>query len=126
MTRLLYGLAVNMAGIFVADKLQLLTYNGKFFTLLFAALVFGVVNVLIRPVVTVLSLPAIIMTLGLFIFVINALMLWLTSIVVNSFDLFGFWHTIAAAIVISLVNFGLHALLRDITGDHYRQARRRT
>lgn len=116
-TRLLYGWAVNMLGIFVAGLFGLVEFGG-FVSLIFAALAFGVINVLIRPVVTVLSLPAIVMTLGLFIFVINALMLWLTSIVVPGFDTLGFWHTVGAAVVIGAVNFILHTFLRDITKDH--------
>lgn len=115
--RLLYGWAANMLGIFLAGQLNLLSYNGKFLTLILAALAFGVINVLIKPVVTVLSLPAIILTLGLFIFVVNALMLWLTSIVVPSFDILGFWSTVGAAIVVSVTNFILHSLLRDISKE---------
>jgi putative membrane protein len=115
MSRLLYGWAVNIAALFVAGALHLVNYHGRFLTLVLAALAFGLINTLIKPVVTVLSLPAIIMTLGLFIFVVNALMLWLTSIVVPSFDVISFWHTIAAAIVIGAVNFVLHAFLKDIS-----------
>jgi putative membrane protein len=116
MERILYGWAVNVAGIFVAGQLGLLAYH-SFGTLVLAALAFGIINVLVRPVVTVLSLPAIIMTLGLFIFVINALMLWLTDIVVGPFSTIGFWHTIGAAIVIGAVNFVLHSVLKDITRE---------
>lgn len=121
MTRILYGWAVNLLGIFVAAALGLVSYGGGFLTLAFAALAFGIINTLIRPVVTVLSLPAIVMTLGLFIFVINALMLWLTSIVVSGFDTLGFWHTVGAAVVIGLVNFVLHAVLKDITREQLRR-----
>lgn len=121
-TRLLYGWAVNMLGIFVAGLFGLVEFGG-FFSLLFAALAFGIINVLIRPVVTILSLPAIVMTLGLFIFVINALMLWLTSIVAPGFDTLGFWHTVGAAVVIGAVNFVLHTFLKDITKNHYQRGR---
>lgn len=120
MTRILYGWAVNMLGIFVAGALGLVHFGG-FFSLLFAALAFGVINVLIRPVITVLSLPAIVLTAGLFIFVVNAFMLWLTSIVVPSFNVVGFWRTVFAAIVIGAVNFVLHTFLKDITREQYQQ-----
>lgn len=119
--RLAYGFAANVLGIFLAGAVGWLQYDG-FISLLLAALVFGIVNVLIRPVVTVLSLPAIIMTLGLFIFVVNALMLWLTSIVVPSFDVIGFWHTVGAAVIISIVNFGMHAIVGDISRDQLTKA----
>lgn len=121
--RLAYGFAANLLGIFLAGALGLLQYDG-FISLLLAALVFGIVNVLIRPVVTVLSLPAIIMTFGLFIFVVNALMLWLTSIVVPSFDVLGFWHTVGAAVVIGVVNFGMHALVGDVSREQLDAARK--
>ncbi|MSU75991.1 phage holin family protein [Patescibacteria group bacterium] len=120
--RLAYGFAANLVGIFLASSLGLLHYNG-FVSLLIAAVVFGIVNVLIRPVVTVLSLPAIIMTFGLFIFVVNALMLWLTSIVVPSFDVISFWHTIGAAVIIGIVNFGMHALAGDVNRDQLTKAK---
>ncbi len=122
-TRLAYGFAANLLGIFLASMLGLLSYNGSFLTLVFAALVFGVINVLIRPVVTVLSLPAIVLTFGLFIFAVNALMLWLTSIVVPSFNVLGFWHAIGAAVVIGLVNFALHALVGDVNQEQLATAR---
>lgn len=122
-TRFAYGFAANLLGIFLASMLGLLSYDGSFLTLILAALAFGVINVLIRPVVTVLSLPAIVMTFGLFIFVVNALMLWLTSVVVPSFDVIGFWHTIGAAVVIGLVNFVLHALVGDVSKDQLATAK---
>jgi len=122
MARVLYGWAANMAGLLLADLLQLVTYNGRFLTLAAAALAFGIVNVLIRPVITVLSLPAIVLTFGLFIFVINALMLWLTDIVVPNFEVFTFWRTIGAAVVVGLTNFVLHGILKDITREDKRAA----
>ncbi len=117
MARILYGWAVNMLGIFLAGALNLVSYNGRFFTLIFSALALGVINVLIRPVVTILSLPAIVLTFGLFIFVVNALMLWLVDVVVPNFQTFGFWKTLGAAVVVGIVNFVLHAFLRDITKE---------
>lgn len=118
LTRYAYGWAANVAGIFVAGVLGLV-HTGGFLSLIFAGLAFGIINVLIKPVVTVLSLPAIVMTLGLFIFVVNALMLWLTSVVVPGFDTIGFWHTVGAAVVVGIVNFVLHAFLQDITKEQY-------
>ncbi len=119
MTRVLYGWAVNMLGIFLAGILGLVSYNGRFLTLLAAALAFGIINALIKPVVTVLSLPAIVLTLGLFVFVVNAFMVYLTAVVVPQFETLGFWHTIGAAVVIGAVNFLLHTLLKDITKEQY-------
>lgn len=123
-TRIAYGFAVNLLGIFVAAVLGLVDYGASFITLLFAALAFGVINVLIRPVITVLSLPAIILTFGLFIFVVNAFMLWLTAVVVPGFETLGFWRTVGAAVVVGAVNLVLHAILKDVTRDHLEKARK--
>ncbi|MEX1113291.1 MAG: phage holin family protein [Patescibacteria group bacterium] len=123
-SRIAYGFAANLLGIFVAALLGLVGYGESFFTLLFAAFAFGVINVLIRPVVTILSLPAIVLTFGLFIFVVNALMLWFTSIVVPGFEVFGFWQTVGAAVVVGVVNFILHALLKDIDRSHWDKAKK--
>jgi len=81
-------------------------------TLLVVALIFGIVNVVIRPIVSLLSLPITIITLGLFTFVINALMLLLTSVIAQHLDLNfrvdGFGPAFVGALVISIVSFLLN------------------
>ena len=64
----------------------------------------GIVNAIIRPVLIILTLPLNILTLGLFTFVINALMLWLTSATIQGFDLYSFWWALLSAIVLSLIS----------------------
>jgi len=84
-------------------------------TLLIVALIFGIVNAIIRPIVSFLSLPLTILTLGLFIFVINALMLLLTSGIAQrvgvNFLVDGFWPALIGALVISIVSFLLNRTL---------------
>ena len=81
----------------------------RILTLLLVALIFGVVNEIVRPVVAFLSLPLYLLTLGLFYFVVNALMLLLTSALADAldigFDVDGFWTAVFAAIVITLVGW---------------------
>ncbi|MGW0043754.1 phage holin family protein [Rhodococcus sp. NPDC003348] len=81
---------------------------------LFIALVFTVVNAFVKPIVQLLSLPLLILTLGLFTLVINALMLLLTSWITDSTGLGitvdGFWTAVWGALIISLVNFVLTAV----------------
>jgi putative membrane protein len=72
--------------------------------LLIAALVLGILNALLRPLLRLLSLPLIILTLGVFLVVINALLLWLTATVVHGFHVRGFWPAVWASVVISLVS----------------------
>ena len=86
--------------------------------LLIVAVVFTLVNAVIKPIVQLLSLPLTILTLGLFLLVVNALMLMLTSWITTTFDLFGavyevsgFWAAFFGAIVIGLVNWVLSMLI---------------
>jgi putative membrane protein len=72
--------------------------------LAFAALVLGILNAVLRPVLMVLSLPFIIVTLGLFLLVINAVTLWLTGLIVPGFEVSGFWAAFLGGLIISLVN----------------------
>ena len=79
------------------------------------AVVFGVVNAIIRPIVTLLSLPFIVLTLGLLIFVINALMLmltgWLSEQLGLGFSVDGFWTAVVGALIITVVSWGLALVL---------------
>jgi putative membrane protein len=78
---------------------------------LLAALVLGVVNAIIRPVLLLLTLPLNVLTLGLFTLVINGLMLWLVSAVVPGFSVSGFWSALVGAVVLSVVSFLLSHLI---------------
>ncbi|VEI13465.1 phage holin family protein [Trueperella bialowiezensis] len=84
---------------------------------LLAGGVLGVVNMLVRPIVKVLSLPFYVLTLGLFFIIVNALMISLTAWVTGMFDLSltidGFWWAVGAGIVVGVVNWFLSALLPD-------------
>jgi putative membrane protein len=80
---------------------------------LLAAAVLGVLNVLLRPVLILLTLPINILTLGLFTFLINAFLLKMTSGVIPGFDVTGFWSAVLGALVISLVNWLLGRFISD-------------
>ncbi|WP_377270295.1 phage holin family protein [Peterkaempfera sp. SMS 1(5)a] len=89
----------------------------KVLTAVLVALVFGVVNWIIKPVVKLLSLPLFILTLGLITFVINGLMLWLTSWASGrlslDFHVDGVWTALLGALIISIVSWGLHLAFGD-------------
>jgi len=89
----------------------------KVLTAVLVALVFGVVNWIIKPVVKLLSLPLFILTLGLITFVINGLMLWLTSWASGrlslDFHVDGVWAALLGALIISLVSWGLNLAFGD-------------
>ena len=78
-----------------------------------AGLVLGLVNALVRPVLLVLTLPLTLVTLGLFIFVLNALCLWLTAAVVEGFAVSGFWAALLGALLVSIVSWLLTGFLGE-------------
>ena len=96
------------------------TTPGKIGTLLVVAVIFGLVNAVLRPVVLVLSCPLLVLTLGLFALVANALLFWLSAAVSNSlgapFEVDGFWAAFWGAIVVSLVSWALSLLVRRREG----------
>jgi putative membrane protein len=86
-------------------------------TLLGVAVIFGLVNAIIRPILRLLTLPLVVLTLGLFLLVLNALMLLLTEWIAEQFDLAfqvdGFWPALLGALVITVVSFLINIVLPD-------------
>ncbi|MFH1144130.1 MAG: phage holin family protein [Candidatus Eisenbacteria bacterium] len=78
-----------------------------------AALVLGALNAVVRPVLIFLTLPLTIVTLGLFILILNGLLLWLTAAVVPAFQVSGFGWAVLATIVLSIISALLNAFVRD-------------
>ncbi len=78
-----------------------------------AGLVLGLVNAVVRPVLVVLTLPVTLLTLGLFLFVLNGLCLWLTALVVDGFEVAGFWSAVLGALIVSAVSWLLTAFVSD-------------
>ncbi|WP_328748695.1 phage holin family protein [Streptomyces sp. NBC_00285] len=105
--------------VWLLDKITLTGDNtGKeAWTLILVALVFGLVNFLVKPVLKVLTFPLFILTLGLFTLVVNALMLMLTSWLAGKVDLSfhveGFWTAVLGGLIISIVSWALHVVLPD-------------
>lgn len=92
--------------------------TAKVLTVLAVGLIFGVLNAIVKPILFILSLPVLVLTLGLFTFILNAIMLWLTGWVSGWFDL-GFevtefwWDAIWGALIITIVSMILNAVLPD-------------
>jgi putative membrane protein len=105
--------------VWLLDKITLTgdSTGKKVGTLIVVALIFGVVNFLVKPIVKLLSLPLLILTLGLFTLVVNALMLLLTSWLAGkldvSFHVEGFWTAVLGGLIISIVSWALHLILPD-------------
>jgi putative membrane protein len=83
----------------------------SFTTALIAALILGLVNAIIRPILILLTLPATIVTLGLFIFVINGLLFWFVGSFIQGFVVQGFWAGLIGSILFSIVSWLLSALV---------------
>lgn len=122
--KLLLRLGINAIALWAAIELVPgLTYEGDGWTLLLIALIFGLVNALIRPLVVLLTCPLIILSLGLFVLVINtalfSLTIWLAGPEVFGLGLSStdFWATFFGALVISLVSGVINALVKDDRED---------
>ena len=115
---ILIRLIVNAAALWVATQLVPgVTYMGGGLPFFGVALVFGVVNTIIRPVAKLLTFPLIIVTLGIFLFFINGLMLWLTSRLSAAlglgFHVAGFWPAFWGAMVVTVVSTLLSLMVGD-------------
>ncbi|MFJ9345128.1 phage holin family protein [Streptomyces sp. NPDC101237] len=105
--------------VWLLDKITLTgdSTTKKVLTLILVALVFGLVNFLVKPIVKILTFPLFILTLGLITLVVNALMLLLTSWVCDKLDLSfhvqGFWTAVLGGLIISIVSWALNMILPD-------------
>ena len=118
-------LLINAAALWAATRLVSgISFGGDWRLLLVVALVFGVLNVAVRPILMLLTLPLFILTLGLFTFVLNAVMLWLTSVVSDAlglgFQVEGFRAAFLGALVVTVVSF----VLSLFVGSSRRDGRR--
>jgi putative membrane protein len=110
--QLLLRWLINLLGLWAAASLLSgVDYGHNLWVLVWAALIFSIVNALIRPLVIVLALPAIVLTLGLFILVVNAFMLYLVTLLYPQFEVSSFVQAMLAVIVVWMVNYVLSLLL---------------
>jgi len=112
----LWVAASLIPGIHLADNPA--STSNHLVTILWVAVIFGLLNALIKPILTILSLPVIILTLGLFTLIVNAAMLELTSWFAGKFSLDFhvdqfFWDAVLGAIIITIVSMLLNAILPD-------------
>ena len=90
-----------------------LTYNRSFEVILVAGLVLAIVNAVLRPIIVILSLPAILFSLGLFMIIINGFMVFLASKLYTSLHVTNFWAAVLAGMIIGLVNYLVTAILEN-------------
>jgi putative membrane protein len=116
MIRFLVRLLINAAALWAAvSMVQGITFTGGFLRLLAVALVFGVVNSILRPLIRLFAFPLLLLSLGLLTFVLNGLMLFVTAAVSErlalGFHVAGLWPAVVGAFVVSLTSFLLHLIL---------------
>jgi putative membrane protein len=91
--------------------------GAKLLTLVLVGALFGIVNAILKPILTVITLPLYVLTLGLFALVVNALLLWLTGALAGAldlaFDVAGFWAALGGGIVVAIVSVGFNLLRND-------------
>jgi putative membrane protein len=107
----LVGWGINIVALLVIDSLFDSVEIGRWGSVLIGAAVLGIANAVVKPVLTVLALPLIVVTLGLAYFAINVLMLALAEWIASDFSIDGFWTYVGATIVVWIVNWILNAVL---------------
>lgn len=110
----LLRLLFNGIGLWIAAGLVAgISYGNELTVLAVAALLFSIVNAVLRPVLIVLSLPAIVLTLGLFTLLINGLMLYLVTIIYPQFEIMNFTSALLAVIIVWIVNHALNTIVSE-------------
>lgn len=108
--RFLQGWAINTLAVLLADLLLPGIHAEQWQDLVFAALLLGLLNAFVRPLLMLVALPLLILTLGLFMLVINSLLLMLVGTIVHGFDVDNFWWALLGSVVISIVGIVLNTL----------------
>ena len=108
--RLLLAVVGNAVALFATTVVPGITFDGTWLQLAVAGAIFGVLNLIVRPLALVLSIPALILTLGLFYFILNALLLWGFSRLLPGYAVSGFWPALGGSLVLMVVNWVLSSL----------------
>ena len=112
MVRILIGWLLNAIALLAVAYLMPSIHVASIGSALIAALVLGLVNTLVRPILVILTLPVTLLTLGLFLLVINGLLFWAVGSFLEGFSVGGFWPGFFGAILYSLISWLLTALLQ--------------
>ena len=107
---------INAAALFAVPYLIHSVRVSNVATALIAALLLALVNTLIRPVLVILTLPVTVLSLGLFIFILNGFMFWLVAQLVDGFHVDNFWAAIGGALLYSVISWALSSLLLKKNG----------
>src|SRR3954447_19538234 len=111
MTGFVLRVAIVALGLWLATQILPGLYFASATTLLVAALLLGIVNAIVRPIAVILTLPLTLLTLGLFLLVVNAAMLGLVALLLSGFQINGFWTAVGASLIVSLTGWVASGLI---------------
>jgi putative membrane protein len=109
--RILFALVGNALALLATTIVPGILFKGDLLTLLVAGAILGLFNLIVRPLAMLLSLPLLILTLGLFYFILNVVLLWLAQFVLPGYTVSGLVAGILGALVMTVVNWVIHALI---------------
>ena len=110
--KILLSIVANAVALYAAAYVVPgITFAGSWVELLVAGAIFGLLNLIVRPIALLLSLPALVLTLGLFYFVLNGLLLWGFSLLMPGYEVKGLWAGILGSLVIMVVNWVTSAVV---------------
>ena len=122
LARLLIALGINVLALWICDAIfSSVSINGAW-AYIIGAVVLGIANTIIKPILAFLTLPLIIFTLGLFLLVINIAMVALAEWIAPNFSIDGFWTYVGTVLIVWLVNWIGHSLEDEIVGSRRRPA----
>jgi putative membrane protein len=115
---ILIGIVCNAVALYVTTLVVPgIAFTGSLPTLLLGGLILGLFNLIVRPIAMLLSLPLLIVTLGLFYFVLNGILLWVASFFLPGYNVAGLVAGILGSLVFTIVNWALHALFAPRESD---------
>lgn len=103
-------IAANAVALLATTIVPGISFSGGWLLLLVAGAIFGLFNAIVRPIALLLSLPALILTLGLFYVVLNGILLWLAALIIPGYRVSGLVAAILGGLVVGIVNWALHAV----------------
>ena len=111
MFRILGAIVANAIALLCTTIVPGIVFHGSFIHLLVAGVILGLFNLIVRPIAMLLSIPFLILSLGLFYFILNGILLWVASLFIPGYHVSGFIAAILGALVMSFVNWAIHGLM---------------
>jgi putative membrane protein len=108
--RIIIGIVINAIALLATQIVPGISFHGDLLTLIVAGAILGLFNLIVRPIALLLSLPVLILSLGLFYFILNGILLWIASYFIPGYHVSGIIAGILGSLVMTIVNWILHGL----------------